>query len=59
MLGRLFRWGAYAKSPKKAFAFFHPVRAAKIGAGLWLAKKLFGGSGKSKRARRRAPRTAA
>lgn len=56
MLGRLLKMGAYAKSPKKAFAFFHPMRAAKIGAGIWLASKLFGGS---KKKTRRAPRTTA
>jgi hypothetical protein len=54
MLGRLFRMGAYAKSPKTAFTMFHPMRAAKIGAGIWLARKLLGRfSGKSKRKPRR------
>jgi hypothetical protein len=42
MLGKLFKLGAYAKAPKSTFALLHPGKALKLGAALWVARKLFG-----------------
>ena len=42
MIGRLFKMVAYARSPKMAFGLFHPMKAAKLGAALWVARKVFG-----------------
>lgn len=51
MIGKLLKGAAYAKAPKKIFALLHPVRAAKLGAGIWLARKIFGGGRKQGQAR--------
>lgn len=55
MLGRLLKLGAYAKSPKATFSLLHPRAALKIGAALWVARKLFGRSKKERTAHRRRP----
>lgn len=50
MLKKLTKLVAYTKAPKKSFALFHPIKAIKWGAGLFLAKTvwdgLFGKKGK-------------
>ena len=33
---------AYTKMPRTTFALMHPVRAAKLGASVWLARRIFG-----------------
>ena len=33
---------AYSKMPRATFALTHPVRAAKLGAAVWMAKRIFG-----------------
>lgn len=55
MIGRIFKLGAYAKAPKATFSILHPRTALKLGAAMWVAKKVFGGG---KRERTRNSRTA-
>ena len=56
MIGRIFKLGAYAKAPKATFSILHPRTALKLGAAMWVARKLFGGG---RRNRTRGSRTAA
>jgi hypothetical protein len=32
----------YSRMPRTAFALTHPVRAAKLGAAMWVAQRIFG-----------------
>lgn len=57
MLGRLLKLGAYAKSPKTTFSILHPRTALKLGAAMWVARKVFGGSKKESSRRPRAVRS--
>lgn len=57
MLGRLLKLGAYAKSPKTTFSILHPRTALKVGAAMWVARKVFGGSKKESSRRPRAVRS--
>jgi len=43
VLGKLIKAGAYARAPKKTFAVLHPWKAAKLGAALWVGRKLWEG----------------
>ena len=43
MVGKLVKFWAYSKAPKKTFALLHPRTALKYGALFWLGKKIFGG----------------
>jgi hypothetical protein len=43
MLKALAKLTAYSRAPKRTFAFLHPLRAIKWGAGLFLLKKLWDG----------------
>ena len=36
----------YSKMPRTAFALTHPLRAAKLGAAMWVAHRVFGRRGR-------------
>ncbi|MGH7475681.1 MAG: hypothetical protein ACRELD_05280 [Longimicrobiales bacterium] len=41
MLGKLAKLVAYAKMPRRTFALFHPIKAAKLGVAYLIGRKLF------------------
>ena len=44
MLKRVAKAVGYYKKPKHTFALLHPFKALKLGAVVWLGRKIFGGS---------------